>query len=404
MNAPRTDLSALKNPGPREATMPDLKIDMFSLRGFELAQRIARAFSMSDAVPVQFRSHTLKKNGDGTEVWVENPSALGNCIVAIETAQAVGTSITSVMQNANVIEGRLTWSGKYVIAAINASKRFTPLRFHMVNKGKIKAKYKEKGSWNKERKRYDMIEHEVEIENIECIAWALPYGAQFPAGVATLDQARNAGLPVVEGAQVSIKMAVEEGWYAKPGSKWQTEMKFLMLQYRAGSFFGNIHAPDIVMGMGRTAEEILDTIEVHPQPDGTYAANLDELRGANSGSKPLPADSNVVDVTTEAGESGESQSPGTGNSEQTVDLAGATAAAGDALDQMATDVMTYAQVADAIQKAKNIDTLDEAADLIKHVADADQQGELRVMYDQRKDQLDQAATKRQQRAGGMKVD
>lgn len=67
---------------------------------------------------------------------------------------------------------------------------------------------------------------------------------------------------VVESIPVSMKMAVEEGWYPKSGSKWQTEMRYQMLQYRAGAFFGRIHAPDVVMGMGKTTEERMDTIEI----------------------------------------------------------------------------------------------------------------------------------------------
>lgn len=256
---------------------PDQRVDMFSSNGFVMACRIAKAFSSSDAVPTAFRSHVLKKS-NGQEQWIENPSALGNCLVAIETAQAVGMSITAVMQNADVIEGKLRWSAKFVIAAINASKRFTPLRFDIKNLGLMKASYKEKGAWDKAANRYQMTEKTVEVENLQCIAWALPAGMPLPQGVYTLDAARKAGLPIIESAPVSMKMAVEEGWYAKSGSKWQTELKHLMLQYRAGTFFGNIHAPDIVMGMGRTAEEEVDIYDAHRQPDESFAVPLDTLR------------------------------------------------------------------------------------------------------------------------------
>lgn len=240
----------------------DLSVDMFTERGFQLAQRIGKAFATSDAVPAQFRAQVLKKardeNGNWVEQWVENPAAMGNCLIAIETARAVRMSITAVMQNANVIENRLTWSGKFVIAAINASGRFTPLRFQVRNLGLIKAKYREKLGYNQQKRGFDFKDTEVELENLECIAWALPAGLRVPATIGTLQQARDANLPVIESAPVSMRLAVEEGWYGKPGSKWQTEMKYLMLQYRAGSFFGNIHAPDIVMGMGRTTEEVAD--------------------------------------------------------------------------------------------------------------------------------------------------
>src|SRR5690606_20276173 len=117
----------------------------------------------SNAVPAQFQSHVLKKS-NGEEHWVENPSAVGNCLVAIEVARAVGMSIAAVMQNADMIEGKLRWSGKFVISAINASGRFSPLRFQMINRGPIKASYKEKTGWDKEARRPVMTERHVDVE------------------------------------------------------------------------------------------------------------------------------------------------------------------------------------------------------------------------------------------------
>ncbi len=262
-----TPLADLKNP---LMNLPDQRIDMFSARGFALACKIANAFSSSDAVPAIFRNQIQKGKGKDAP-WVDNPSGLGNCIIAIETAMAVGMSIIAVMQNANIIEGKLTWSAQFVIAAVNASHRFTPLRFDMQDLGQINAKYREKLGWNEDKSGYDFADRDVDVQNLQCIAWALPAGMAFPPGVYTMAQARAAGLPVIESAPVSMKLAVEEGWYAKPGSKWQTEMKHLMLMYRAGTFFGRIHAPDVVMGMGRTKEEIEDTIDTAVGPDGVYA-------------------------------------------------------------------------------------------------------------------------------------
>jgi hypothetical protein len=253
--APQT-VATLREP----INLPDQRVDFFTERGFKLAQRLASAFATSNAVPAQFRSFTEKKGQGGAITYVENQSAMGNCLVAIETANAVGMSITAVMQQANVIEGRLSWSGKFIIAAINASHRFTPLRFDIKNLGPVKAKYKEKQGWNDQKRGFDFIDREVEIENLQCTAWAYT----MEGGRPTKER--------IEGAPVSMMMAVEEGWYSKPGSKWQTSMKHLMLQYRAGSFFGNIHAPDVVMGMGKTTEEIYDTeaVPLAAGADGAY--------------------------------------------------------------------------------------------------------------------------------------
>jgi hypothetical protein len=290
--------------GPQSIVASDVAVDMFTERGFALANRIAKAYASSDAVPAQFRSHNLKKVGR-EENWVENPSAIGNCLVAIEVARAVRMSITAVMQNADMIEGKLRWSGRFVIAAINASGRFSPLRFQAVNRGRIKATYKEKTGWDKEASRPIFAERTVEVDDIECIAWALPKGIpephltpemlrQFPNRL--LDLYRSLGMPVVESAPVTMKMAVEEGWYGKAGSKWQTELRALMFQYRAGSFFGNIHAPDIVMGMGRSSEEEIDIIDVTKQPDGSYAVDVDSLRAASMSPAAQRAEQNATDV------------------------------------------------------------------------------------------------------------
>lgn len=359
------------------ATLPDHKIDMFSSRGFALAQRIAQAFATSDAVPAIFQSITPKKEKGVIVAWVENPAAFGNCLIAIETAQAVGMSITAVMQNANIIEGKLSWSGKFIIAAVNASRRFTPLRFDVQELGMMTAKYKEKDGWDKAANKWNMVERTVELENIVWRAWALPYGMEFPKGVVTLQQAKDAGLPVIVGPRVSMKLAVEEGWYAKPGSKWQTEMKDLMGMYRAGAYFGNIHAPDVVMGMGRSTEEVQDmanTIDVEQQADGRYAAkNVDELRKAAE-----PREDKHPNATTvEATEVKDKQPEDT--TAPPADDAPADA------EKPAKEVLTpevsqaYESVAVAIAKAKNTDELADAMDLIRTVANQELRGTLSDM-------------------------
>lgn len=301
----------------------DQAVDMFTERGFALAGKIAKTYASSNAVPAQFQAYNLKKVGR-EEHWVENPNALGNCLVAIEVARAVGMSIVAVMQNADMIEGKLRWSGKFVIAAVNASGRFTPLRFQMVNRGRIKANYKEKTGWDKESNRPIMAERSVEVDDIECIAWALPKGTPEPQ--LTLDQLRafpnrmldlyrSIGMPVVESAPVTMKLAVEEGWYGKAGSKWQTEMRHLMFQYRAGSYFGNIHAPDIVMGMGRTVEEERDVGTFDLAADGTLTpTNISDLRKTSGA--PIP----TVDVVETPAAQQRTQAPAQQQAAPTFDV------------------------------------------------------------------------------------
>lgn len=362
------------------ATVPDPAdhvVSMFSLRGFELAQRIARALSTSNAVPAAFRQFTEKKGRDGNVEMVENPSALGNCLIAIEVAQSVGMSIAAVMQNANVIEGRLTWSGQYKIAAINASGRFTPLRFDVKNKGVIKATYREKQGWNRQLNRYDFKDISVEVENLECVAWALPGNVAFPPQIRTLDQAKAANLPVIESAPVSMRLAVEEGWYGKSGSKWQTEMRHLMLQYRAGSFFGNIHAPDIVMGMGRTTEETQDAIVLDVDHEGRVTGvsvedlSTQPVRGAE-----------VVQKNT-AEDSRDERGPGTAE-----EPAAASGAAAGAAQPAGFDVDAFSE---KLAACKDQDALDAAMDSLRALNPTeDQRAVLSDVYQRRATELEGA--------------
>jgi hypothetical protein len=293
LNAPATNLATLRNPPPA-APAPDLHVDFFSRNGFELACRIAKAYASSDAVPSAFRSQIEKKekvNGVFQTITVENPAALGNCLVAIEVSNSVGLSITSVMQNADVINGKLRWSSKFQIGAVNASRRFSPLRFNLKNLGRIKASYREKQGWNKAKGGFDFLERSVEIDNWECVAWAYILDAR---GAPTAE--------VVQSIPVSMKMAVEEGWYSKDGSKWQGEMRFQMLQYRAGTFFAGIYAPDVIMGMGKSIEDYRDAIDVTQQDDGVFSASptLQELRTGNDASTEETVDKETGEITPPA--------------------------------------------------------------------------------------------------------
>lgn len=391
MNAPtqtaevaRTDLSSM-----RALQLPaDQAVDMFTERGFALACKIAKALASSDAVPAQYRSHNLKKVGKQEE-WVENPAALGNCLVAVEVARTVGMSIVSVMQNADMIEGKLRWSGKFVIAAVNASGRFTPLRFDMKQRGKIKAGYKEKTGWDEQARRPIFTEKTVEVDDIVCIAWALPKGMPFPHGIYTLDQAKAAGLPVIEGAPVTMKLVVEEGWYGKSGSKWQTDMRTMMFQYRAGTFFANIHAPDVIMGMGgQTSEEARDLMTVDMGPDG---AVFDIRPEQATGPRP-PAAEVVQPAATPAptpapshAENGPRDAQnGRGNAQNAPSVAQTSSpvppAATSGSPAPAFDADLFADRMERAADAGDIDTMDAMADELRGLADQDLAGTLTAQY------------------------
>lgn len=78
---------------------------------FELAQREAKALSMSTIIPKDYQNN------------------IPNTLVALEMAHRIGASPLMVMQNLHIIHGRPSWSSTFVIAALNTCGRFTALRF-----------------------------------------------------------------------------------------------------------------------------------------------------------------------------------------------------------------------------------------------------------------------------------
>jgi hypothetical protein len=159
--------------------------------------RMARMLSSSALVPDSYRN---------------SPE---NCVVAIDIANRMGISPLMVMQSLYVVKGKPSWSGSFCAAAINGSGRFTPLEFEFVG---------EEGnpSWG-------------------CYATAI----------------RVANGKRCYSDTVTMQMAISEGWVGKPGSKWKT-MPRQMMMYRSAAFFARAHCSDILLGY-YTVEEIQDT-------------------------------------------------------------------------------------------------------------------------------------------------
>lgn len=168
---------------------------------FELLQRQAKLLASSELVPKEFQGK------------------LANCVIALEMANRIGASPMAVLQNLYIVHGKPSWSSQFIIAALNSTGEFSPLRFTITGEG----------------------------EKMTCVAWAIE---------------KETG-ERLESPPVSIEMAKKEGWLTKSGSKWQT-MPQLMLRYRAATFFGRLYAPQILMGM-RTEEEARDIIDVTPE-------------------------------------------------------------------------------------------------------------------------------------------
>lgn len=201
---------------PVAAQASTVMLGFFDLAGFELTQRVSKAFASSDLVPKQYQGN------------------LSNCMIALDMAQRMNANPLMVMQNLYIVHGTPGWSAKFLIATINVCGRFTSLRYE----------------WR----------GESGAANYGCRAWAV-------------EKATGERL---DGIWVDWKMVKAEGWDSKNGSKWKT-MPDQMFIYRASSFWQRGYAPELGMGL-QTAEELHDTLDAIPNGNGPIEVDVDQLR------------------------------------------------------------------------------------------------------------------------------
>jgi hypothetical protein len=197
------------------------------IQAFEDAQRIAKALASSTLIPTQFQGQ----------------QGFANCLVALEIANRMNISPFLAMQHLHVIHGRPSWSSSFIIAMVNGSGRFTPLRFEMSGEGDAMACY--------------AVATDVKSEQ------------------------------ELKGPTITIAMAKKEGWSTKTGSKWQT-MPELMIRYRAAAFWGRLYASDLLLGI-QSQEEVVDVELVN------VSTNLDELNVKIQPPAAEPVKTEVVD-------------------------------------------------------------------------------------------------------------
>lgn len=224
---------------------------IFQFGSFTEAMNAAQVLANSSLVPADYRQYTPRKvKGkqvieNGRPLFDENYNAASNCLIALNMANRMGYDPLMIMQNLHIIEGRPAWSSQFIIAAINACGKFSPLRFEIANHGMTEVDYTTTSWENGSKQTY---QNKMTINNMSCVAWVI----------------EKATGERIESAKIDMVMAVKEGWYQKNGSKWQT-MPDQMLRYRAAAFFGRIYAPEILMGI-YSADEVRDFIDVTPEP------------------------------------------------------------------------------------------------------------------------------------------
>ena len=184
------------------ATRDNDELKVFSLGGFEIAQRMAKSLAASTLVPKIYQGQ------DG----------LANCLIALELANRMRISPMVVMQNMVPIHGRPSWSSQFLIGTVNACGRFSPLRY--------------------------IFDNEDEPTSCYCEAKDL------------------ASDEILRGEKITIAMAKAQGWWSRKDSKgaetskWPT-MTGQMLRFRAASWWQRVHCPELSLGLP-TQEEAID--------------------------------------------------------------------------------------------------------------------------------------------------
>ncbi len=210
MNAPvhNTQLAV------QQQNMP-VRAGFFDAAGFDLIQRVAKAFSSSTLVPQQYQNN------------------VANCMIALNLAQRLKADELMVMQNLYIVHGNPGWSSKFLIASVNTCGRFSALRYEW--RGTDRA-----------------------AGDFGCRAWTIE---------------RETG-ERLDGAWVDWSMVRAEGWDKKSGSKWKT-MPEQMFIYRAAAFWQRAYAPEISMGLS-TQEELQDVVDI--SSDGSFTITQEPQR------------------------------------------------------------------------------------------------------------------------------
>lgn len=176
--------------------------------GFNLAQRMANALSHSTMIPKDYQG---------------NP---GNVLIAIDTASRLGLGVLALMSHCDIIYGRPALRGKLYIGIINSCGKFSRLK------------------------------------------WQTQGEADVGGGVPSPDYGYRAYATelatgeVLYGPWITWEMVEREGWNKDKDnrngggvtkSKWNT-LRELMFHYRSAAFWGNLHAPDVTLGLAVEGE------------------------------------------------------------------------------------------------------------------------------------------------------
>lgn len=243
---------------PAEPSLPQITVGFGNLQSFELIQRIAKMFASSALVPEAYRLRVRKRGRNTDDEFEENPSAIPNCVIALNMAERLKADPLMVMQNLHIVEGRPSWSAQFMVAAANSCGRFTPIKYR-VTRGEereveyVVAGWRDKRDGSGKRERFEETK-KATVPDLRCVAYAK-------------DKATGEEL---ESPEVSIEMALHEGWYQRAGSKWQGPLREQMIRYRAATFFCRLYSPELLMGLPST-DEVVEILEAERDAQGGWS-------------------------------------------------------------------------------------------------------------------------------------
>jgi len=202
---------------------------------------------------VQFMADYLSKSDMVPREYQGKPA---NVLIALSMAERMKADPMMVMQSLYIVHGKPSWSAQFLIGLLNSSGRFSPLQHEFI------------GTEGK--------------EDWGCIAFA----TDLSSG------------EVVRGPKVTMKIAKDEGWLGRNGSKWKT-MPELMLTYRSSAFFIRAKAPELSMGM-HTEDEVRDMGMVEVVQNVTTSGDVKlDLKALKAPKKKEPAKKVEKEVVVE---------------------------------------------------------------------------------------------------------
>lgn len=301
---------------------------MFAERKFAFMQRRANALMTADMIPKAYKGN------------------MGNCMIALDVAERLGCGEIEVMQNLDVIHGRPAWRAKWLVARVNASGKLRGNLQYVWEDGEEKTIHYRLVSYENNQR----VVNEGDQKIRDRVCYAIGETAQGQ---------------ILIGPKISLKLAVEEGWYNKPGSKWQT-MEEKMFMWRAAAWWVDIYMPEAALGF-MTAEEATDATfnerEVGPSAQPKTFRSAQELLDAHRQSK----------TETEKAAGIKEGAPNSSSDPAAPDA--------DA-DESIVNAMSFEEVAEEMRKATDEEALFLAADLIRSVIDEKERADLGDLFDQ----------------------